>query len=158
MTCRNILKELCRTVLTQDYQVHPEIVYLFTSGLWHWHDAYMCIYKLQLKAGVDQSVQRLAEDWTSGVLFPAKARNVLLHSAQTGSGAHPTSYAMDIHGSFLVSKAVGEWRTALLSNAEVKNVGDVPFFHSVLCLYGAVLNYRSTGTTSLLHFSFISLK
>jgi hypothetical protein len=35
------------------------------------------------------------------VQFPARARDVsLLHSVQTGSGAHPASTPMDIWGSF----------------------------------------------------------
>jgi hypothetical protein len=37
----------------------------------------------------------------AGVRFPARARDFpLLHSVQTGSGAHPSSYPIDAGGSF----------------------------------------------------------
>jgi hypothetical protein len=46
--------------------------------------------------------------WTGPyrVLFPTTTRNVsLLQIAQTGSGAKPTSYSMDIESFFLGGKA-----------------------------------------------------
>jgi hypothetical protein len=44
-----------------------------------------------------------APGWTAGVRFPAEARNFsLLHSVQTGSGAHPASCLTDTWVSFLI--------------------------------------------------------
>jgi hypothetical protein len=55
-----------------------------------------------------RSGQRLATGWTIGVLFQAGAGNFSLHHrVQTGSGAHPASYAMGIGGSFPGGKAAG---------------------------------------------------
>jgi hypothetical protein len=43
-----------------------------------------------------------------GVRFPASARDFsLLHSVQTGSGAHPASYTMGTRGCFPGGKAAG---------------------------------------------------
>jgi hypothetical protein len=46
-------------------------------------------------AAIAQSIQRWATGCTAGVRFPTWARHFsLLHSVQTGSGAHPASYPM----------------------------------------------------------------
>jgi hypothetical protein len=43
----------------------------------------------------------IATGWMDGVRFPAGARDYsFLHSDQTGSGAHPTSYPMGTRDSF----------------------------------------------------------
>jgi hypothetical protein len=43
-------------------------------------------------AGITHSVERRAASWTAGVRFPAGARDFsVLHSIQSGSGAHPAS-------------------------------------------------------------------
>jgi hypothetical protein len=48
-----------------------------------------------------------AISWKAGVLFPAGARNFsLLHTVQTGSGAHPASSPMGTGDSFPGGKAV----------------------------------------------------
>jgi hypothetical protein len=44
-------------------------------------------------------VWKVIFSWT-GVRFPAEARFFLLHSFQTGSGAHSASYPMGIGGNF----------------------------------------------------------
>jgi hypothetical protein len=55
-----------------------------------------------------QSVLRRATGWTTGVRLPARARDVLLpRSFQTGSGAHPASYAMGTGAPFPGDKAAG---------------------------------------------------
>jgi hypothetical protein len=41
----------------------------------------------------------VATGWTAGVQFPARGKRFsLLHSVQTGSGAHPASYPMGTGG------------------------------------------------------------
>jgi hypothetical protein len=53
-------------------------------------------------------VQRYATSWMIGVRVPAGTGNFSLHHrVQTGSGAHPSSYAMCTRGSFPGSKAAG---------------------------------------------------
>jgi hypothetical protein len=48
--------------------------------------------------------------WMAGVQFPAGAKDVsLFHSVQTGSGALPASYSMDIRVYFLGDKAAGAY-------------------------------------------------
>jgi hypothetical protein len=60
-----------------------------------------------LPTGISPSVERRATDWMVGVRIPAGARDrSLLHSVQTGCGAHPTSYSVDT-GAFFRSKAAG---------------------------------------------------
>jgi hypothetical protein len=57
-------------------------------------------------AGIAQSVLQRAIDWTGKVRFPAGPRDLsLLHSAQTGSGAHQVSYPMDTGSCRLEGKA-----------------------------------------------------
>jgi hypothetical protein len=56
-----------------------------------------------LKLGV-----AIATGWTALVRFPAVLDLSLLHSVQTGSGAHPASYPMGTGGSFPGCKEVGE--------------------------------------------------
>jgi hypothetical protein len=82
-------------------------------------------------AGIAQSLSRLGYGLGGrgvGVRFPAEARDFcLLHNVQTGSGAHPASYAMDTGDSFLGGKS--ERREADLKHlysAEVKNGGAIP--------------------------------
>jgi hypothetical protein len=51
--------------------------------------------------GKAQSVKHQAAGWMVWVQFLARARDFsLLHSVQTGSGAHPASYQMDSRASF----------------------------------------------------------
>jgi hypothetical protein len=51
----------------------------------------------------------IAKDWTTGVQYQARARNLsLLHGFQTGSGAHLVSYKIGTRGSFPGVKAAGE--------------------------------------------------
>jgi hypothetical protein len=45
--------------------------------------------------------------WTAWVRFPEVQDFSLLHSVQTGSGAHPASYQMGTGGSFPGGKAAG---------------------------------------------------
>jgi hypothetical protein len=61
--------------------------------------------------------------------FLAGARLYLLHSIQTGSGAHPASYPMGTGGDFLGGvKAVRVFETehSPPSSVEVKNGGAIP--------------------------------
>jgi hypothetical protein len=44
--------------------------------------------------GIAQSVQRRATGWTTRVRFLVVKVFPFLHSVQTGSGAHPSSYSM----------------------------------------------------------------
>jgi hypothetical protein len=58
------------------------------------------------RAGIAQSIQRLATGWTIGVRFSAGAGNFSLRQhVQTGSRAHPASYPMGSGGSFPKVKA-----------------------------------------------------
>jgi hypothetical protein len=58
----------------------------------------------------------IATGWTAGVRFPAGARDIsLLHSFQTGSGAHPASYPMGTGSCFSGGKAAGAWSWPLTS-------------------------------------------
>jgi hypothetical protein len=60
----------------------------------------------KIRAGTSQSVQRWAMGWKDRVRFPEEARDSsLVHSVQTGSGAHPTSYLMNAGRSFFEGKA-----------------------------------------------------
>jgi hypothetical protein len=57
-------------------------------------------------SGVAQSVQCLTTDWTAGVRSPTEAEDLSSNlCAQTGSGAHPTSYTMGTGGSLSGGKA-----------------------------------------------------
>jgi hypothetical protein len=60
--------------------------------------------------------------------FLGRTRNFsILHSFQTGSGAHPASYPMGTEGSFPGVKRPGrEADRSPTSNAEVKNGGAIP--------------------------------
>jgi hypothetical protein len=59
------------------------------------------------ETGVAQSVQGRAMGLTAGVRFPAGARHFsILHSVQTGSGAHPPSYPMGANHLHLVPRSV----------------------------------------------------
>jgi hypothetical protein len=64
----------------------------------------------EVGAAVAQSVQRLPTGWTTDVseFESQKCREFsLLHSIQTGSGVHPTSYPMSTGSSFPGDKAAG---------------------------------------------------
>jgi hypothetical protein len=63
----------------------------------------------------------------AGVRFPAGTRDFsLLHSVQTGSGAHPASYIMGTGGYFPVKLPWREADHSPRSNAEVNNGGAIP--------------------------------
>jgi hypothetical protein len=66
--------------------------------------------------------------WTVGVRFPAGASDFsLLHSVQTGSGAHPYSYPIGTAGSFGGIKRPGrEADHSPPFSVEVKNGGAIP--------------------------------
>jgi hypothetical protein len=53
------------------------------------------------RVGVAQSVSRRAAGWTARLRFPAVQDFSLLHSVQTGSGAHLASYPIGTGSSFL---------------------------------------------------------
>jgi hypothetical protein len=79
------------------------------------------------------SVVGIAMGWVAGIRFPARARDFfLLHSFQTGSGAHPASYPMGTGSPFLGLKRPGrEADRSPPSSAEVKSAGDMlPFRHT----------------------------
>jgi hypothetical protein len=85
----------------------------------------------------------VATGWTSGVQFPAGARNVsLLHSGQVGSGAHPASYPMGVIGSFPEIERPGSEADHLPpSSAEFKNGGatlTIPQYFFMEC---CLINY-----------------
>jgi hypothetical protein len=64
--------------------------------------------KQKIRAGIVQSVQRLATGWTTkGSGFESRwgQKCSLLHVVQTCSGAHPASYPMGTGGSFPRHKA-----------------------------------------------------
>jgi hypothetical protein len=88
-----------------------------------------------LTAGIARLVQRPATGWTTDFLFPAGVRYFsLLHSVQTGCGAHLVSSLMDTGGCFPGS----ETDHSPPSSAEVTNGGGIPPF--LLPLLGVVLN------------------
>jgi hypothetical protein len=82
----------------------------------------------------------IATGCTAGVQFPAEARDLfLLHSVQTGSGAHPASYPMSTKSCFPEVKRSGRQADhSLASSAGAKNGGAIPLLP--ICLHGAVLN------------------
>jgi hypothetical protein len=87
---------------------------------------------------------------TSGVRVPAGERLSILHSAQTGSRAHPTCYPMDAGGHFpggVVKHPVSEADCSPPSRVEVKIGGVIP--PHPICLNGVVLNQLGAGTTFL---------
>jgi hypothetical protein len=62
-----------------------------------------------------------------GFGFRARGKFSLLHSVQTGSGAHPVSYSMGTGGIFLGGRAGRrESDHSLPSRAEVTNGGAIP--------------------------------
>jgi hypothetical protein len=68
-------------------------------------------FSLILVAGIAESVEKLAMGWAKKGLefkFWYGEEFFLLHSAQTGSGAHPESYPMGTWGTFPKGKAAGE--------------------------------------------------
>jgi hypothetical protein len=74
-------------------------------------------------AGIAQSVT----GWTAGVWLPAGIRDLyLLHSAQTGSGAHAASYSVGTGGFFPGVKRPGpEADHSPPSSVEDKNDGAI---------------------------------
>jgi hypothetical protein len=66
--------------------------------------------------------------WTAGVRFLAGARYFsLLHSVQTGSGAHPASYPIGSRGALPGAKRPGrEADHSSPTSAEVKDGGAIP--------------------------------
>jgi hypothetical protein len=63
---------------------------------------------MTIGAGIAQQYRAGLQTGRSGVPVPAGAGNFSLHyRVQTGSGAHPASYPMDIRGSFPGGKAAG---------------------------------------------------
>jgi hypothetical protein len=63
------------------------------------------------RAGIAQSVYRLATGWTNkGSVYKSRWRKELplLYVVQTDSGARPASYPMGSGGFFLWEKAAGE--------------------------------------------------
>jgi hypothetical protein len=80
-----------------------------------------------------QSEQRIScglYDRETEVRFPAEGGYFyLLHSIQTGSGAHPASHQVGIGGTFLGAKEVKKYELFhSLACAEVKNVKNL-FLH-----------------------------
>jgi hypothetical protein len=68
------------------------------------------LYSVWSGAGIAQSWQWRATGWVAVVRFPAGAKVLsLLHSVQTGCGAHPASYPMGAGG-----KAAGVWNWPLI--------------------------------------------
>jgi hypothetical protein len=59
------------------------------------------------EVGMAQAVHRQATGWTARVRFPAAQDFSVLHSVQTGSGAHLASYPTGIGSSFPGCKAAG---------------------------------------------------
>jgi hypothetical protein len=76
------------------------------------------------------------------VRFPAGVRDFsLVHNIQTGSGAHPTSYAMTTEGCFPGVKQQGrESDNSSPSSAEVKNCAAILPPPSPIRVHGAVFN------------------
>jgi hypothetical protein len=75
--------------------------------------------------------------WTAGVRFAARARDFsLLHSVQTGSGAHSDSDSMGNGDSIPGAKAAGADRHIVprLKMVEL-------YLQSSICLHSIVLNY-----------------
>jgi hypothetical protein len=65
--------------------------------------------------------------WTAGLRFPAGQIFSLLHSVQTGSGAHPESYPMGTGALSPGVKRPGrEADHSPPSSADVKNGGAIP--------------------------------
>jgi hypothetical protein len=63
-----------------------------------------------LRAGIAQSVQRLATGWTAERLefqYRYGQEFALLHFVQTGSGSHEASYPKGTEGAFPGGKAAG---------------------------------------------------
>jgi hypothetical protein len=73
------------------------------------------------------------------VQFPAGVRDCsLLHSVQTGSGAHPASYSVGTMGSFPDSEATGVWSWTP-PYAELKNGSVLPPLPHTSSWHGAKL-------------------
>jgi hypothetical protein len=74
-----------------------------------------------------QSIQRQATGWTAGARFSVRAKNLsLLHSVQTGSGAHAASYPTSTGCSSSRLKRLGrEAGHSTPSVAEVKSSGAI---------------------------------
>jgi hypothetical protein len=81
--------------------------------------------------------------WTAGIQFPAGVRFSLLHSVQSGSGAHPASYPLGTGGSFPGGKTAGAWSWPPPPSAEVKNGWAIPPLPHMSSLHSDL----STGTT-----------
>jgi hypothetical protein len=87
--------------------------------------------------GARDSSVGIATGWTTGVRFPAGARDFnLLCNVQTGSGAHPASYPGALSPG--VERPGRQADHSPPSSAEVENGGAVPLLS--LRLHGAVLN------------------
>jgi hypothetical protein len=98
---------------------------------------------------------RLQDEVTS---VPAGAGNFSRHHrVQTGSGAHPASYPMDIRSSIPEGKAAGEWSWPLGSiNCRDQECVEL-YFHSPIRIHGAVLRVEAQGQLYfLLSFTFMT--
>jgi hypothetical protein len=81
-----------------------------------------------------------AMGWTSRVQFPVWTRSFsLLHSAQAGSGAHPTSSPMGTKSSFPRGKVARAWIHIHLHLVLMATIVEL-YFHTPLYLQGVVLN------------------
>jgi hypothetical protein len=95
------------------------LLILFLTVRWEEFNLLTCNYRpgepyLGFLYGIAQSVQRHGTCWTAGVRFLAGARDFsLLHSVQTGSGAHPASCPMGTKVPFSGSRAAGAWNWPL---------------------------------------------
>jgi hypothetical protein len=68
----------------------------------------------------------IATGWTARVRCPAWQDFSLLHSVQTGSGAHPASYLMGTGDSFPEVKQLGREAHSPPLSADVKSGGAIP--------------------------------
>jgi hypothetical protein len=93
----------------------------------HTHYAHLFHHfnSIRQRAGITQAVGKWDRDWTTDVRSAAKSIDFcVLHSVQTGYGAHPTYYTKGIGGSFLGVKRPGrETLDSLPSSAEVRYGG-----------------------------------
>jgi hypothetical protein len=79
--------------------------------------------------------------WTARVQFPGGGRDFcLLHSVQTGSGAHPASCTMGMGSFFLRGKAAGDVKVTSHLHLVPKSRMVELYPHFPIQLHGVVLN------------------
>jgi hypothetical protein len=87
----------------------PRTFSSMTGYFWQFLHTYRSVYSKSVTFSRDSSVVT-ATDWTAGLQFPARLSDIFpLHTVQTASWVHLTSYSTSTRGDFPQGRAAGAW-------------------------------------------------